>query len=181
MAPAYPEPAPEPEPKKADSGGRFPIVPILIAIVMLAIFGGLGFLALRLIAARRPRFDETARLESSVWLAPVRLYDLQGERMPKASLTIGGPDADIDFGVPGVRARLVPTAHGATRIEAIGDERIFVNGMPLILGQRLSSGQRVKIGVREFVYLEERQPGFRPSQRDGGSALDKPDPRIAAA
>jgi hypothetical protein len=148
---------------------------------MVALLGVGGYVFWRRYTANRLYFDPTARLESSAWLAPMRLRDLQGDRLVKRQLTIGGPDADIDFGISSVRARLVPTIDGATRIEIAGDKgRVFVNGNPLILGQRLSSGQHVKIGEREFVYLEERDPRAsqpaRQAREDTG--LDKPDPRV---
>jgi len=191
VAPIAPSPDALPQPqaapvqkpdKQGDAGSKSGGIPILPIVLLLALAGGgTGgyFLLRRVVAARRPRFDPSARLESSAWLAPVRLADLQGESMPKRFLTVGGPDADIDFGVPGVWARLVPMDDGGTRIEMAGEVKISVNGMPLILGQRLGNGQRVKVGVREFVFLEERQPNrpLRPERPDG---LDKPDPRVAA-
>jgi hypothetical protein len=169
------EPAPVETPPATSDGG----VPWLVIGIVLACIGAAGAAGVRFVLLRpRPRFDPSARLESSAWLAPMHLRDLQGERLPKQALTIGGPDADIDFGVPGVRARFVPTVDGATRIESVGAGRIMINDVPLILGQRLSSGQRVRIGERELVYFEERGPQERRTR--GRTALDKPDPRVAA-
>jgi hypothetical protein len=129
-----------------------------------------------------PRFPESARLESSAWLAPVRLRALQGERWPKRWLTIGGPDADVDFGLPGVWARLVPTADGGVRIETVPDGgKVLVDGLPLVLGQRLKDGARVFMGAREFTFrLEAGGAAITALRRTGNAALDKPDPRAAA-
>lgn len=177
-------PAPQPEPVAAPSaepetGGGVPWV-LLVALVALLGVGAAGYVLMRRIAAAVPRFDPSARLESSAWLAPVRLRDLQNGRFPKKTLTVGGPDADIDFGVPGIRARLIPTAGGSARLETAGGaERVLVDGAPVIIGQRLSTGQRVKIGVREFVYLEERDARGRFAPVNV-SVLDKPDPRAVA-
>jgi hypothetical protein len=160
-------------------GGGMSFLPLLVLLVIAGAGGAAAYFGRRVIAARRPRFDASAFVESSAWLAPVRLAELQGDGLPKRFLTIGGPDADIDFGVPGSWARLVPQIDGSTRIERACDEQIFVNGMPLILGQRLGSGQRVKIGVREFVFREERRMN-QPARHARDTALDKPDPRAAA-
>ena len=176
-----PQPAAPADEHTARTGASFVgiFLKLLMALAALVVLAGLGLGVALLIAGRRPRFNPTARLESSAWLAPIRLCDLQGERMPKASLTIGGPDADIDFGLAGVRARVLPTADGATRLEQVGTgERVFINGMPLVIGQRLGSGQRVKIGVRDFVYREERTPRGRAASGAAGD-LNRPDPRAA--
>jgi len=181
-------PAPQAQPvaqeanaTKAEGGsGRLGMI-LLAVLVLLALALGAAFVAWKMMAARTLRFDPSAQLESSAWIAPVTLLNLQGERMPKRNLTIGGPDADVDFGVEGVRARLVPTEDGGTRIEMAGNrEQVYVNDMPLILGQRLGSGYRVRIGVREFVYREDRNPRGRVTQSAGNAALDRPDPRAAA-
>jgi hypothetical protein len=175
------QPATAPQPATSSGGGGVSRLVFLVLLVML--IGGIYFYWRRY-SANLLFFDPTARLESSAWLAPMRLRDLQGVRLVKRTLTIGGPDADIDFGIAGVRARLVPTIDGATRIEIAGDQgRVFVNGTPLILGQRLSNGQHVRIGEREFVYFEERDPraGQLARQSHEETALDKPDPRVATA
>ena len=183
--PAITPAAPIPEPERSVSflpGLARLILKLVIALAVLAVATGVGFAAWRIIAARIPRFDPSARLESSAWIAPVRLRELQGERLPKRTLSVGGPDADVDFGIAGVRARLIATRDGGTRLEKAGDgESILVNGQPLLLAQRLGTGSRVKIGSREFVYFEERSPRDRAVPGRGrGSGLDRPDPRAAA-
>jgi hypothetical protein len=192
-ASAAPRPTAEPELTAADelpagtgrdSAGWLRLARWLLLVPAAGLVAGLGVLARRTVFAPRWRFDPTARLESSAWLAPVRLRELQGERFPRQSLTLGGPDADIDFGLPGVRARFVPTPDGATRLLVAGEGgQIFVNNQAVILGKRLVTRQRVRIGSREFVYLEERDltaPTPHGGKQTGGADdLGKPDPRAA--
>lgn len=131
----------------------------------------------------RPRhsFHSTARLESSAWLAPMRLRDIQDEKRLRRALTIGGPDQDIDFGVNGLHARLLPTEGLGTRIEQAGAGGVLVNGQLVVMGQRLTDGNRVRIGVREFIYYEERMAGDQENteRRGGPGDLNKRDPRAA--
>lgn len=178
-----------PAPAAARPGGRSALPLIAVAVVAVA---GVGlYLGRRRLSARLeslltrgpiPRFPESARLESSAWLAPVRLRALQGERRPKRWLTVGGPDADVDFGLPGVWARLVPTVDGGVRIESVPDGgKVLVDGLPLVLGQRLKDGARVFMGAREFTFrLEAGGKAITALRRTGNAALDKPDPRAAA-
>jgi hypothetical protein len=182
-------PALPPPPAERRTGG-LPLLPLAAAVLV----GGAGvglYLGRRRIAGRLepwlargpvPRFPESARLESSAWLAPVRLRALQGERRPKRWLTVGGPDADVDFGLPAVWARLVPTADGGVRIESVPDGgKVLVDGLPLVLGQRLKDGARVFMGTREFTFrLETGGEPITALRRTGHAALDKPDPRAAA-
>src|SRR5262249_56589520 len=120
------QPAAATQPASSSGGGGVSRLVFLVLLVILIC--GIYFFWRRY-SANLLFFDPTARLESSAWLAPLRLRDLQGARLVKRALTIGGPDADIDFGISGVRARLVPTFDGATRIEIAGDQgRVFVNG-----------------------------------------------------
>jgi hypothetical protein len=164
-------------------GGRFdPAIPLLIvaaAVVGVAAFYGRRFVP----RGRVAQFSPTARLESSAWLAPVRLRAAQGERRPRRSLTVGGPDADVDFGLPGIWARLHPTEDGGARLEAMpGGGRILVDGKPLVMGHRLATGSRVFMGTREFIYRADAEgsgPGTTALNRRA-DALNKPDPRIAA-
>lgn len=174
-----PAPPAEATPAAPKSGGGVP--GWLWLLPLLALLGAGGWAARWFLTTPRPLFDETARLESSAWLAPMWLQDIQGSRLPKRALTVGGPDANIDFGVPGIRARLVPLEDGGTRIEKMGDGaiRVLVNGAPLILGQRLASGHRVQIGQREFVYFEERVAGRATATGKRKGAFSKPDPRAA--
>lgn len=180
VAPAVEAPPPVATKEPAAGGG----VPWLVLLGLGAALGGLGtagYFVLPALVGGTVRFNPSARLESTAWLAPMRLRDLQGERRPKRALTVGGPDADINFGVEGIRARLLPLADGGTRLEMTDSgPRIFVNDMPMIVGRRLSSGQRVRIGTREFIFMEERDPHAVPPPRRGAAgALDKPDPRAA--
>jgi hypothetical protein len=184
-APAPAQPAPTaapttaPDPQSGEGRRGPPLLPAL-ALAVLGLIGAAGFVVWRRRSTTAPRFDASAQLRSSAWLAPIRLRDLQGERRPKRALTVGGPDADIDFGVPDVRARIVPTDDGGARIETAGStERVLVNDLPLILGQRLGPGYRVRIGMREFVYTEHRRESTRPPDHEQASGLDKPDPRAA--
>lgn len=176
---------PEP-PKQKSSGWSFPnlagaIMRLGSVVGVLALALGIGFIVWRAIVSRIPRFDPSARLESSAWIAPIRLRELQGERFPKRTLSVGGPDADVDFGVAGVRARLIPTDAGGTRLEkAVEGEQILVNDMPLLLAQRLGSGSRVKIGNREFTYFEESLPRQRSGPGAGTGRLPGTGPRAAA-
>jgi hypothetical protein len=190
-ATAVPTAAPAPTtPPARDRSSGLPVLPLLSVILVVAagvsLYLGRRRLWERLepLVARGPvpRFPESARLESSAWLAPVRLRALQGERWPKRWLTIGGPDADVDFGLPGVWARLVPTADGGVRIETVPDGgKVLVDGLPLVLGQRLKDGARVFMGAREFTFrLEAGGAAITALRRTGNAALDKPDPRAAA-
>ena len=126
-------------------------------------------------------FHPLARLESSAWLAPMRLGLIQGEKRPKKFLTVGGPDADIDFGVPGVWARLYPTHDGGVRIEKTTTaDRIVVDGVPLVLSQRLKAGAQVQMGTRSFVYRGDKEDGPRVTAFGRyTSELSRPDPRGA--
>ncbi len=182
--------APAPSPVAERRTGGLPLVP-LAAAALVAGAGVSLYLGRRRLAERLepwlargpvPRFPESARLESSAWLAPVRLRALQGERRPKRWLTVGGPDADVDFGLPAVWARLVPTADGGVRIESVPDGgKVLVDGLPLVLGQRLKDGARVFMGTREFTFrLEAGGESITALRRTGHAALDKPDPRAAA-
>lgn len=181
-----PEPAPMAAPPPAKQSGGFPIVALIIPL-LLGVLGGGGYYLWYnglIGASKGPRFRDSARLESSAWIAPKRLGDIQGERRPKKSLTVGGPDADIDFGLPSVMARFYPTNEGDSRIESAGSAgRVTVDGLPLALGQRLASGQRIRINQREFVFLEEHEAD-QPALSGGGgrraatSVLDRADPRL---
>jgi hypothetical protein len=168
-----PAPAAASSPSHSGGFGSLPILAGLVGASLIALMFGRRYLA------RGPvgRFSESARLESSAWLAPVRLRSIQGERRPKRFLVVGGPDADVDFGLPKVTARLVPMVDGGVRVEGtVDDVRVTVDGMPVVLGQRLKNGSRVKIGTREFVYRFDVEPG----SGHGESALSKIDPRAAA-
>ncbi len=185
VATAAPEPAPvaAPAPRASDGGG-FPLLPVVGLLVLLA-GGVLGWLkrdqVLGLFAGN-PRFDESARLESSAWLAPARLRLLQGERRPKRSLTVGGPDADIDFGVQGIWAQLTPTEDGGVRLEQGKDAgRLLVDDLAVVISKRLTNGSRVFMGTREFVFRQERtRPSAGRSVRSRNDLLSRPDPRAAA-
>jgi hypothetical protein len=183
VMPALPPPAAE------RRTGGLPLLPLAAAALVVVAGAGLYLGRQRLLARLEPvlargpvpRFPDSARLESSAWLAPVRLRALQGERRPKRWLTVGGPDADVDFGLPGVWARLLPTADGGVRIESVPDGgKVLVDGLPLVLGQRLKDGARVFMGAREFTFrLEASGEAITALRRTGNAALDKPDPRAA--
>lgn len=169
-------------PVTSSGRGRLPLAGLGAAALLL--FAAAGYTARRVLA-RRPvyRFHPAARLESSAWLAPMRLEGLQGGRRPRRSLTIGGPDADIDFGLPGVWARLYPTEDGGARLEtAPGSGRVLIDGVSVVIAQRLADGARVFMGTREFVYRADGEAGNttafgRYHRRD--DVLSKPDPRVA--
>jgi hypothetical protein len=172
---------------KKDGGRRFdpwiPLVFLAVAGVGVGAFYGRRYLPALLPRSPVVQFSPSARLESSAWLAPVRLRTAQGERRPKKFLNIGGPDSDIDFGLPGVWARIHPTEDGGARLEAIPNKgRILVDGKPIVMGQRLASGSRVFMNTREFVFradADESGPSVTALNRRG-HALSHPDPRITA-
>lgn len=174
---------------RAPQGGGQRVDP-WIPLVVLAVIGigagvvyGRRFLPNLLPRGKVAQFGPTARLESSAWLAPVRLRAVQGERRPKKYLSIGGPDADIDFGLPGVWARLHPTEDGGARLEALPNKgRILVDGRPIVMGQRLTSGSRVFMNTREFVFRSDAEDASPPlnALNRRGDALSRPDPRVAA-
>jgi hypothetical protein len=181
----------EPVAQEPKTGGkRFdPWIPlVMFAVVGIcagAFYGRRHIDKLRLLLPRAdvPLFAPSARLESSAWLSPVRLRTVQGERRPKKFLTVGGPGADVDFGLPKVWARIHPTEDGGARLEALPNVgRILVDGKPIVMGQKLSSGSRVFMHTREFIYrsdAEESSPPINALNRRG-DALSHPDPRAAA-
>ncbi len=183
VATANPEPVAPPAEVRS-SGGGFPwlvvVVPLMVAAGLAGAWLKRGALLSPL--ARGPRFNETARLESSAWLAPARLRLLQSEKRGRRSLTIGGPDADIGFGVQCIWARLTPTEDGGVRLEQTKDAgRLLVDGLPVVLTKRLTDGARVFMGTREFVFRQERVTPFdAASDRGRHDVLSRPDPRAAA-
>ena len=173
-----------PAPVPAHKSGGLPVLPILLGVLALGAVGAGAFYGRRWLArGPTPRFSPAARLESSAWLAPVRLRLLQGERRPRRWLTIGGPDADVDFGLPGVWARLLPMDDGGARLEVRPNSgRILVDGVAVVIGQRLKNGSRVFMGTREFVFrtdAEDKSSGAADRYRHRDNILSKPDPRVA--
>jgi hypothetical protein len=129
-----------------------------------------------------PMFATSARLESSAWLSPVRLRTVQGERRPKKFLNVGGPGSDVDFGLPKVWARIHPVEDGGARLEALPNVgRILVDGKPIVMGQRLTSGSRVFMNTREFIYRADAEENAAPvnALNRRGDALSRPDPRAS--
>lgn len=171
---AAPEPATVAAQKSGGGLGLQPVFALLVALAGAGVFFGRKYMQ----RGPVPRFTDSARLESSAWLAPVRLRGLQGGRRVKRVLTVGGPDADVDFGLPTICARLLPLPDGGARIEGTSEsQRVVVDGLPIVLGQRLKNGARVKIGTREFIFRfdAESTTGDRSV-----SALSKLDPRAAS-
>jgi hypothetical protein len=186
-APATPAPtaAPAPAPVRADGGSPLgKVLPALAGIALVAGGAGAGIWYVRRYrgAGGAPRFNPSARLESSAWLAPMRLRLLQDERRGRRYLTVGGPDADIDFGLPGVWARLYATEDGGVRLEpGQHSGKLLLDGVPVVVGQRLVDGARVFMGTREFVFRVEPEPpsARRPDHARRRDPLAKPDPRAA--
>jgi hypothetical protein len=165
-----------------------PWIPLVILGVMAAgagaFYGRRHITKVKLLLphADVPMFASSARLESSAWLSPVRLRTVQGERRPKKFLNVGGPGSDVDFGLPKVWARIHPVEDGGARLEALPNVgRILVDGKPIVMGQRLTSGSRVFMNTREFIYradAEENSPPVNALNRRG-DALSRPDPRAS--
>ncbi len=183
---ALPEPVIEPvvEPAVEREAGRSsPLLPAVLVLALLGVVGAAGYRFRRLVwRGRVYAFDDSARLESSAWMFPKRLRELQGERRKRRSLSIGGPDADIDFGLAGEWARLYPTEDGGARLETDrGGAQVMVDGSPVVFGQRLQSGQRVFVERREFVFYAGDEAGaLDPSMRyRRADPPASPDPRAA--
>lgn len=164
-------------------GMRFdPALPLLVAVIG-AVMAAAWYWRGRVRMPRGPavHFPASARLESTAWLAPKRLSAVQKESRNRRFLTIGGPDADIDFGLPNIWARLYPAANGEIRMEAMPRAgRILVDGAPLVVGQRLASGARVFMGTREFIYRSDADGGSGTTAFSRIGDLGKGDPRAAA-
>lgn len=183
VAPPVAQPA---TPEAADGPNiLIKVLPVIAGVLGLVAAGAGAMWAMKFFRGRMETgplvlFPETARLESSAWLAPIGLRDRQLERRSARRLTVGGPDHHIDFGMPAPHALLVPQEDGGVRIEKASETaQVFVDGMPLVLGQRLADGSRVKMGPREFVFrmrAEDSSGGHRRPE----TALSRIDPRLAA-
>lgn len=168
-----------PAPAEDTGKGTNPV--IVLVPLLLAAAGGAFYGWRRRARAAGPlyRFSDTARLDATAWVASLWLNTLQGERRPKRFLTIGGPDQDIDFGLDRVWATLAAVENGGARIDPKGEVRVLVNGLPIVVGQRLADGARVTMGPRDFVYHMDPVTRVETVRRD--DPLSRRDPRLERA
>lgn len=199
VAEATVAPAPVEEPEVAEPaapGRRLPIKPVLVVLALAtAVAAGMYRVARRFDPTEAKEFrrryldfsplhefSASARLESSAWLAPMWLQSIQNGRRRLRTLSIGGPDADIDFGVQGVWAYLHPMPDGSVRIEATSQGRVAVDDVPLVLAQRLKNGARIHMGTREFIFRSDAEGATNDrvtALRRSNDPLSRPDPRAA--
>lgn len=177
--------APEPRTGSGGLGKTGVWIALALGAAGAAAWFGRRYLARFAPLGQAQEFNDHARLESSAWLAPARLRLLQGAGLRRRRfLTVGGPDADVDFGLRGVWAHIHPTDDGGARIEPVsGSGRILVDGVALAAAQRLTTGSRVFMDTREFVYRSDPEAGgsqMSDHQRRRVDALAKPDPRVAS-
>ena len=79
-----------------------------------------------------------------------------------------------------VAARIHPTPDGGARLQVMqAGGRILIDGVPVVIAQRLSNGARVCVDPREFVFRDDEDAAPRTSaiHLTGNDPLSRPNPR----